>query len=143
MSAGDWDIFGDLSELRRDIDLFARSVRLGRLVDQRDDVWAPPVDIFEGHDALVLLVDLPGVNRDEINLRVDQGSLTIEGQRTGTEAGPDVQLERPVGRFRRAFKLGVMVDPTGVQAVYRDGVLRITIPRSARAEAAWLQVDVE
>jgi HSP20 family protein len=143
MSRGDWDIFGDLARLRRNLDRFSSGARAGGRSDEGDESWAPAVDIYEQEGALVLLVDLPGVKREDIQLNIDHDSVTVEGQRPCSEAGTGIRLERPAGQFRRAFKIGVPVDPNGVQAVYREGVLRITMPRAGRPESVRLRVDVE
>jgi len=143
MSAGDWDIFGDLARLRRNLNRFSLDVRAGLRPDDPEQVWTPPVDIIEQGDALVLLVDLPGMKREDIGLMVDQDSLTIEGQRPGMDSGTGIRLERPAGRFRRSFRIGVPVNPSDVQAVYRDGVLQIIVPRVAPTEPVRLRVDVE
>ena len=143
MRTGDSGVFGDLARLRRDLDRFSLGMSGNPPPQDAEPTWAPPVDICEREEALVLLVDLPGVKREEIDLRVDRESLTIEGQRGREESGAGIRLERPTGRFRRSFRIGAPVDPSGVQAVYRDGVLQITVPRAAPAGPVRLRVDVE
>jgi len=143
MTLGDRDIFGEMERLRRDLDGFSARMRSGWQASGEDQSWTPPVDIYEQDDALVLLVDLPGMKPAEIGLTVDHESLTIEGQRVQPARGNGLRLERPMGRFRRSFRIGVPVNPDGVQAAYRDGVLRVSIPRSTPHGPARVRVDVK
>jgi HSP20 family protein len=144
VSIGDWDIFGEMERLRRGLDrVSAGSWAADHRGPHREALWTPPVDIQEQGDSLLLAVDLPGLKRDDIGLQVDGGTLTIEGERTRGEASGNIRLERPVGRFRRSFRIGVPIDPSGVRASYRDGVLTITIPKVTSAGPTRLRVDVE
>jgi HSP20 family protein len=143
MSIGDWHVFGDLARLRRGLNRFSQEMRAGLRPDNPEEGWAPPVDIYEQDSALVLLIDLPGVRREGIALSVDHENVTVEGHRPGAGSGTAVRVERQAGRFRRSFRIGTPIDPAGVQASYRDGVLRITIPRAATAGPVRLRVDVE
>ena len=97
MSIGDLDVFGNLARLRRDLARFSQEAWPGVRSDNAGGVWAPPVDIYEQGNTLVLLVDLPGVRREDIQLRVDRDSLTIEGQRLAAEGAASIRTERPVG----------------------------------------------
>jgi HSP20 family protein len=143
MTLGDRDIFGEIERLRRDLDSFSARMWSGLQGASDEQSWTPPVDIHEQDDALVLLVDLPGMKPDEIGLTVDQESLTVEGARVQSARGNGLRLERPMGRFRRSFRIGVPVNPDGVEAAYRDGVLRVSIPRAAPQGPARVRVDVK
>ncbi len=142
MSIGDWDIFGDLARLRRNLNRFADSMR-PLAPEEQEKVWAPAVDIHELDDTLVLLVDLPGLKREDIDLSIQQDSITIEGERAATEGGNGLRLERPLGKFRRSFRIGIPIDPGRAQAVYREGVLRISIPLAAPSGPTRVRVEVE
>jgi len=144
MGLRDWDIFGEIAKLRRDIDRFSRNARLDLSGEPEGLSWTPLVDIHEQDDAIVVLVDLPGVKRGEIDLRVDREGLTLEGERPPPEADGGIRLERPAGRFRRSFRIaGIPIDPSGAEATYRDGVLRIRIPRARRDEVTKRRVEVD
>lgn len=143
MGIGDWDIFGDIARLRRDMDRFSEGLLPRRAVPQQETVWAPPVDVYEDDEGLILVVDLPGMRRDDIELRIDDAGLTIEGERGRVESSSEIRLERPSGRFRRSFRIGIPIDPSGAQAVYREGVLRVTVPRAAPGGSARVRVEVE
>jgi HSP20 family protein len=101
------------------------------------------VDIHEREDALLFLLDLPGVKREDIELHVDANGIVLQGVRARPSGLRDLRLERPVGRFRRAFRVGVPIDPDGAQASYRDGVLTITVPKARAAKPTRIAVNVE
>ncbi len=141
MGFRDWDIFDEMARLRRELGHLAANLQAG--TTQAEQQWAPAVDILERDDALVLLVDLPGVNKDAIEVRVDADTLTLEGERLrdGNLAG--VRLERPMGRFHRSFRIGVPIAPDKVQAAWRDGVLEITLQKTPPQEPTQVRVRVE
>src|SRR5258705_1388041 len=93
------------------------------------DVWVPPVDIFERQDQLVVRAEVPGMSREDMDVRVEGGVLTLQGQRKReTEAGDDenYRSERSFGAFTRSFSLPRTVDAAKVSAAYKDGILEVT-----------------
>ena len=101
--------------------------------------WVPTVDINEFGDRFQLFVDLPGVDPDHVDITLDNGVLTISGERRPealAEGEKRVQrrIERGEGRFYRRFILPDMVDADNVEARNRFGVLEITIPKQAKAQ---------
>jgi HSP20 family molecular chaperone IbpA len=104
----------------------------------------PPVDIFEDDHAITLLADLPGVQRDQLHLRIDGETLLLEA--TARTAGPgDMQLvygEAQCPAYRRQFTLSRELDTERVEAQLRDGVLRLTIPKAEDARPRRIQVQV-
>lgn len=113
--------FDPLGELTRLHDALARGSR-----------WVPPVDIYEAADnALVIKVELPEMKREAIAVTVEQGALSISGERAWPADVPkgDVRrIERPYGPFERRFSLPRAVDAGRVAADYRDGVLTVRLP---------------
>jgi HSP20 family molecular chaperone IbpA len=104
----------------------------------------PPVDVFENDNAITVLADLPGVARDQLQVRVDGDTLTLEA--TATTAGP-ANLELLVGEarcptYRRQFTLSRELDSGRIEAQLRDGVLRLTIPKAEEAKPRRIQVQV-
>lgn len=114
----------------------------------RDDAQQPhtipPVDVFEDESAITLLADLPGVARDQLQVRVDGDSLVLEA--TAATAGPEnmelVYGEARIPRFRRQFTLSRELDTARIGAELRDGVLRLTIPKAEEAKPRRIQVQV-
>lgn len=104
----------------------------------------PPVDVFEDDSGITLLADLPGVSREALGVRVDGDSLEIEA--TATSAAPkDMELvhgEAQVSAYRRRFTLSRELDSTAISAELKDGVLRLTIPRSEEAKPRRIPVQV-
>jgi len=94
--------------------------------------WNPVVDIFEEKDTIVIKAELPGVDKKDINIDVKGRVLTLKGERSAeNEVKEDnyYRRERTYGRFERAFTLPVEVDPDKIKADYKDGVLKIDVPR--------------
>jgi HSP20 family protein len=122
---------------------------LGRHFD--DDVrtrgaWVPAVDIFEnGNHELVLKAELPDLSREDIDLRVENNTLTISGEKKMDDAVKQQQyhrIERTFGSFSRTFTLPPTVDANRINAEYRNGVLTVTLPLREEAKPRQIQVQV-
>jgi HSP20 family protein len=108
--------------------------------------WAPPVDIYEteGHD-VVIKAELPDMTREDIDVTVDQQTLTIKGTRNAPADVPEERyrrVERRYGTFSRSFTLPNTVDSTKVSADYKNGVLTVKLPFKAEARPRTITVDV-
>ncbi len=123
-------------------ELMAMQDRMTRLFDEtlsriwKEGVpergWSPPVDIIEKTNEVVLKMDLPEVNQNEIEIKVEENTLIIQGERKALKESSDanyIQVERPYGAFRRTFALPRGIDQERIKAGYRDGVLRIVLPK--------------
>jgi HSP20 family protein len=106
--------------------------------------WSPPVDIFERPDGLVIRAEIPGVQKEEIDVRIENNVLTLHGERR-REAGFDEssahRLERVFGAFTRSFSLPATVDSGKISAAYRDGVLEIVLPKADEAKPKRIQIQ--
>ncbi len=135
-------------------DLMAMQDRMTRLFDEtlsrifKDEVarsaWSPPVDIVERDKEMILKMDLPEMNQNEIEIKVEGNTLIIQGERRLIKEDPEenyIQIERPYGNFRRTFALPRVIDQEGIKASYKDGVLRILLPR--KKEMTPKQISVE
>lgn len=94
--------------------------------------WVPPVDIREGPDLFLIRVDVPGVAPDHIQVAMEDGVLSISGDRPREEPEPRAfyrRLERPSGQFERRFSLPESADPSRVSASGTNGVLEVRIPK--------------
>ncbi len=131
---------GFISPVRRDIDRNA-----GRNVD-RNAGFAPALDIVETADGYEVRVDLPGVKKEDLAVNIKDNVLTIEAQSRSEPAQKDgdavIKSERRVGRQYRALRLGRAVDESRVSAAYNDGVLKLSLPRSAEIQGRKIDVDV-
>lgn len=135
-------------------DLMAMQDRMTRLIDETlshiwkeevvRGVWSPPVDILERGDELVLKVDLPEVSQSEIDIRVEGSTLIIQGERRLIKDAPEenyIQIERPYGTFRRTFNIPRMIEQEEIKASYKDGVLRIVLPRKQETQPKQIVVE--
>src|SRR5947207_988625 len=125
-----FDPFADMTRLRQQIDRMVQEAGPAQRPEERGRVWRPPVDVFEDEDTITLNVDLPGVDREKLDVQVTAEELVITGERpwVAPEQGTCVHSERPHGQLHRAFRLGLPVNHDNVQASYRDGVLTIRLP---------------
>lgn len=110
---------------------------------QREQPYAvPPVDVFENESGITLIADLPGVSRENLGVRVDGETLTVEA--AVSTSGPDnmelVYAEAQYPSYRRQFTLSRELDADRVEAVLKDGVLRLTIPKREEARPRRIEV---
>ena len=107
--------------------------------------WVPPVDIQETDQALVVKADLPDMEMKNIDVRLENGTLTLRGHRQfegqKTEGGWH-RVERSYGTFERAFSLPDTVDAEGVKADYKNGVLTVVLPKKELAKPRQVKVEV-
>ena len=124
-------------------DLLTMQERLESLFGRATPGWVPPVDLSEFGDRYVLSVELPGLDRNDVTLSFDNGTLTIRGQRPGADCCPEryQQLERGQGPFSRSFQFAVPVASDSIAADLTDGVLTITVPKTHAADARRIRVD--
>ena len=104
----------------------------------------PRVDVFEDERGITLLADLPGVPRDQLDIKVDGETLTIEGAVAATTPAAlhPAYVELRVPRYRRAFTLSRELDAGGIEANLKDGVLNLRIPKQAHAQPRRVNVQV-
>ena len=108
-------------------------------------VWNPAVDIVEGEHDLTVRTDLPGMKEDDIEVKVENGTLTIKGKREFRQEEKDKgyhRIERSYGSFTRAFGLPDTVDPDKVNATYKNGVLEIVFAKREAAKPKAVKVAI-
>ena len=99
-------------------------------LDQRPTM-APSVDIYENADEVLLVADLPGVEKDNIDIRLEKGELTIEAKRRKAPEGSALASEFRTFDFRRAFLVPRGINPEGIAADMASGVLKVHLPKAA------------
>jgi HSP20 family protein len=107
--------------------------------------WAPPVDILETENELVVKADLPEVKISDISISLENGTLSLKGDRRfekKEEKGGYHRIERSYGTFARQFTLPDTVDPEKVNASFKDGVLTITLPKKEIAKPRSIKVNI-
>ena len=141
-----WPTFGRLSNLRDELDtLFELPFwsNFGRQT-QLFSGWTPALDLYENNDNLIAVVELPGMRKEDIEISLHDGMLTIGGERKSeTREGDKAErTERYIGKFRRSITLPTRVDANKVSATYKDGILTITLPKAEEAKPKQIQVNV-
>ena len=129
-------------QFNNEINRFIRGVQPRRSTGQAD-AWVPAVDIREDGQRFLLSADIPGVEREDVDVTLEQGVLTIKGERRAEqqESGEDFRRrERRHGSFQRQFSLPDTVNADSIQATVKNGVLVIEIPKHARPEPRRINV---
>jgi HSP20 family protein len=122
-------------------DLLALQEQIGQIVGTDAPGWTPSVDLYETGGAFVLTAELPGLNRDDIEIHAEESRIVIRGERTGQVPCEQYhRVERGHGRFSRAFLLPEPIDIEAVTADLKDGLLTITLPKAGGRGAR--RVDV-
>ena len=143
-----WDPFRDFAQLQDRInrvftDAYGRSGDDGLM---NTGAWVPPVDIHEnGNHELVLKAELPDMTREDIDITVDNGTLTIRGEKKLSDDVKEEQFhrtERRYGTFSRSFSLPQTLDTGKVAAEYRNGVLTVRLPLREEAKPRQVKVAV-
>lgn len=144
-----WDPFRDMVTLQERMNrLFEDSMARSKTTDEEMAMgaWTPSVDIFETPEKVVLRADLPGVAEREIDLRIENSMLTLQGERKflkETKEEDYHRIERAYGSFSRSFQLPGTIDQEGIQATHRDGVLEVVLPKREETRPKHIKVDVK
>ena len=142
-----WEPFEGLSRIQNRInDLFDDTFGRARSSSMAaPGVWFPPVDILESRDSYLIRAELPGMKREDFNLEVHDGSLTLSGERKFDEVANGVEyhrVERASGKFSRSFYLPQTVKTDAIKATYRDGILEIHVPKADDAKPKQIAISV-
>ena len=141
-----WTTAGRLSDLRDEIDrLFESPLAALARTSQLLSGWTPAVDLYEDADNFYVKAELPGMKKEEIDLSLHDGSLSISGERkTESEFGEAeaYRAERFFGRFQRTIALPAPIASDAVKAQYKDGILTVTLPKTEEAKPKQINVNV-
>lgn len=148
MGRGSDETFGDLLGLQEKLcRLFdEQSARVRGDRETMHSQWSPAVDIYETSDAYVLVAEVPGVPQKEVHLEITDDLLVLRGERPSAMAEATHsyhRVERPHGVFQRVFRLPLLVDPKGVHASCREGVLRVVLPKKDAEQPRSVSVEVD
>src|SRR5512136_358014 len=133
-----WEPFRDLVSIQDRMNrIFDEAFRGAPRAGSEEDwalggSWAPAVDIYEQGGDIVLKAELPGVDPKEVDIRVENNTLTLRGERkfdSEVQKESYHRVERAYGTFSRSFTLPTIVDTEKIKADYKDGVLRVTLPK--------------
>ena len=129
-----WDPFKDLLTLREKMNRLFEETFTGR-GEEKDLIsgtWTPSVDIYETENALVLTAEVPGIKGDDIEIKIEDNTLILQGQRKFEKETKEEnyhRIERSYGSFYRSFTLPNSVDQDKIQAEHENGILKITMPK--------------
>jgi HSP20 family protein len=140
-----WPSFGRLTDLRDEIDrLFEAPFGELAQASQFLSGWVPAIDLHEDKDNFYLRAELPGMKREDIDVSLHEGTLTLSGERKleKIENAEVCRTERFVGRFQRTMSLPAPVAADRVKAQYKDGVLMVTLPKTEEAKPKHIDVKV-
>jgi HSP20 family protein len=102
--------------------------------------WTPPSDIYETESGYLIAIDLPGIDRNALEIDIDEGRLVVKGTRPVSESRQH-RSERPRGKFLRTYSVPASVDQAKIAAEYKDGVLQISLPK--RSEQKPKRIDIK
>jgi HSP20 family protein len=141
-----WPTFGRLSNVRDELDrLFESPLAELTGTSQLLSGWTPALDVYEEKENFIVKAELPGTKREEINVSLHDGALSISGERKSETKHEDAELhhtERFFGRFQRTVALPASVAADKVKAQYKDGVLTVTLPKTEEAKPKRIDVSV-
>jgi HSP20 family protein len=138
------DLSSEFATMQREIDRMFDRFR-GGAVDSSADLW-PTVDIVENDNDFVVNVELPGVRKEDVKITVNDGVLTVKGEKKQERELKEDQyrrLERSFGAFERSFTLPTTAQSERIGANYNNGVLMITIPKAEQAKPREIEVKVQ
>ena len=139
-------------------DLFTLQDRMNRLFEEAADRrarpdeqegeieradWIPAADVYEDEREYLLALDLPGIDRDQLDVNLDDGRLVIRGDRAPVEGLHARRTERPHGRFVRSFSLPDAVDRQRITADYKDGVLLLHLPKRREPQERRTKIEIK
>ena len=143
-----WDPFVELEDVSKQLNRIfgrfpARAEPVRELLATAD--WAPSVDITETDTAYLIKGEIPGVNREDVKVNIENGLLSISGERRQEkeEKGKKFhRIERSYGSFMRSFRLPDNIDEAAVKAEFRDGMLNVTLPKTTQPRNKAISVTV-
>jgi HSP20 family protein len=141
-----WTGFGRLTNLRDEIDrLFEAPLAQLAHTSQLLSGWPPAFDVYEDKDNVYVRAELPGMRKEDIDLSLHNGSLSISGERKSEEKLKEAEVyraERFFGRFQRTIILPTPVAVDKIKAQYKDGILSVTLPKAEEAKPKHIDVAV-
>jgi len=143
-----WDPVRQLSSLRDEIDrLFESPLSWFETGSQPfSGGWIPAINVYEDKDHVFVRAEVPGMKKEEIDISLHEGVLTLSGERKlekEYEKAESHRTERFIGRFQRSVTLPAPVDSANVRATYKDGILSITLPKAEEAKPKQITVNAE
>jgi HSP20 family protein len=144
-----WQPFRDLLATEREFDRLFREAFSSFFTEREGELstrpWAPAVDIYENDNNIVLKAELPGVDPKDVEVRVEDNTLYLKGERKFEKETKEEnyhRIERSYGSFARSFALPNSIDAEKVLAEYKDGLLTLTLPKREEAKPKTIKINV-
>lgn len=137
--------FDVMGQLKKEMDRLFTDFS-GRTASPHRTGVFPPINVSEDGENLYVRSELPGIEPDDIEISVEGETLTLRGERKLPETGEGVNYhrrEREAGRFRRIITLPARINPDGVDATFKNGVLKIVLPKATEARAKQVKVKTQ
>lgn len=144
-----WEPYGQVDTLQERINrLFEDAFpRYGESGDNLSlCAWRPVVDIFETEEGLIVMAELPGVNKEDVSVEVKENVLTLKGERKADDLTPHnryYRRERCFGTFQRSFSLEYQVNPEKISAQFKDGILKVSIAKPEEEKPQQIRVNID
>ena len=142
-----WPALDRWADLRDELNSLFDLPTTGNLARQAQlfSGWTPALDLYQNNDNVVAVVELPGMRKEDIDVSLQDGMLTIAGERQSSvgEGENTERSERFSGKFRRSITLPTGVDASKVSASYKDGILTVTLPKAEEAKPKKVEVSIE
>jgi HSP20 family protein len=138
----------EMFDMRRQINRMFDNLFRGEVPESADlpSIWNPSVDIAERESEYVVRVELPGVSKDDVRITLEDTLLTIRGEKKQEKESKEAnyhRMERSYGSFQRSFTLPASVKADTIEAIYRDGILTVTLPKADEAKRKQIEVKVK
>jgi HSP20 family protein len=141
-----WRPFRELSTLKEEMDRLWNRFFEGPAIEPLRGEWVPSLDVSETKDNIVVKAEVPGIDPKEIDISYADGTLTVRGERKQEKEEKDENyhmVERRYGSFSRSVRLPHEVKSDKIKANYKDGVVKITLPKSEEAKKKEVKIKVE
>ena len=145
-----WEPFQDLLAIQERMNrLFDETLQRNRSRDEEDisaGLWSPPVDIYETENEIILKAELPEIDQKDIDIKIEDNTLTIRGERKfeqETKKENYHRIERAYGKFSRSFSLPNTIDQEKIKATYKDGILKLVMPKKEETKPKQITVEVK
>ncbi len=143
MTVSRWNPFQELFALQNEMNRLFEDTLKTPSRRPRPDAWVPPVDIYETADNFEIMVELPGVKKEDLTLEVKENTLTLRGERRQAKDAKEEgvhRVERVYGSFLRSFTLPSNIRTDDVKAGFQDGVLTIVLPKAEEAKPRQIRI---
>ena len=126
-------------------DFFGRTQKRWSAFGPEEGLWTPNVDVSETKDEIVVTAEMPGLKKEDIKLSVQDNVITLSGEKKSEEEKKDAnfyRLERSFGSFCRSFTLPTPVEAEKIKASFKDGILKVTLPKSEKVKPKEIPINI-